>query len=268
MMYSLFSKITEYVFGSEETTEPSRTSNERPFAENLEEELSGTKETETLQTCPVQNEDNRLTKSCYGTVTRLYDGAGVINDEIYFTFDVAVGGFRSELDSEVHLDATRESVTSGWKATRICSFKEWDSKSETGTIETIIGMVEDIKGDIIELNDGLSFSASVIPHYSFSPCKGDWVKVDLERFTDETFEIRGVKPLRERSFKGKINSVFHGYGYIDEEVYFTIGVCARGYRPYQGDTVQVTAIETGRGKCRWRATFVEPKRNLLTSQNR
>lgn len=264
-MYSLFSTITEYVFGSEEVTETSKNSNERVCDENLKEQLS---QNETFETSPVEEEDQRLTKSCFGTVTRLYDGAGVINDDIYFTFDVAVGGFRPELSSEVHLDAARENSNSGWKATRICSFKEWDSKPESGTNENIIGMVNNVKGDLIELSDGLSFSDTVLTSQSFTPHRGDWIKVDLERFTDESFEIRGVKPLREKSFSGRINSVFPGYGYIDEEVYFTFGVCTRGYRPCRGDNVQVTAIESMQGKCKWRAIMVEQKRKLPSNQHR
>jgi len=264
-MYSLFSTISDYIFGSEEVTESSKRTKEDVCHNNSEEELS---QTETLQTTIANNEDERLAKSCFGTVTRLYDGAGVINDEIYFTFDVLVGGFRPELGSEVHLDAARESVSSGWKATRICSFREWDSNKESGTIEVIIGMINSIKGEMIELTDGLNFSRSVFHNQSYPPCRGDWIKVDLERFHDGNFEIRGVKPLREKSFSGRINTVFPGYGYIDEEVYFTFGACTRGYRPNRGDAVYLTAIESTQGKCQWRATLVEPKRNLPSNQYR
>lgn len=259
-MFNILSKLTGYVFGSEEDREPPVANSEDNFPENSKE-----KPPQKVSNFDNKNE-NLLRKSCYGKVTRLYDGAGVIDGEVYFTFDVIVGSSHLEIGIDVHFEAARENDNSGWKATRVRRFKEWGTFQENGEIENAIGFATAVKGDILELNNGMSFNMSVLKHQSYSPCKGDWVKVELERFTDDSLEIRGVKPLREKNLSGKVNSVFPGYGYINEEVYFTFGACVRGYRPCRGDDVQVTAVESAQGKCKWRAVHVEPTRN--SKQNR
>lgn len=259
-MFNVLSKITGYVFGSEENGGASSINVEDNFQEQPIENT-------VKKVSNFDNKDgNLLRKSCYGKVTRLYDGAGVIDDEVYFTFDVVVGSSRLEIGSEVHFETARENANSGWKATRVRRFKEWGTFQDNGVIENAIGFTTAIKGDILELDNGMNFNLSALKHQPYSPCKGDWVKVELERFTDDSLEIRGVKPLREKTLSGKVNSVFPGYGYINEEVYFTFGACVRGYRPCRGDDVQVTAVESTQGKCKWRAVHVEPKRNL--KQNR
>ncbi|XP_031573706.1 RNA helicase Mov10l1-like [Actinia tenebrosa] len=253
-MFNIISKFTGYVFGSDEDGNSSIAKNKDKSPQNPKDNSS------KKVSNSVKKDEDLLRKSCYGKVSRLYDGAGVIDDEVYFTFDVIIGGSRLEVGNEVHFEAKRENNTSGWKATRVRRFKEWGTFQENGVIENAIGFATALKGDILELNNGMSFNMSVLKHQPYSPCKGDWVKVELERFTDDSLEIRGVKPLREKNLSGKVNSVFPGYGYINEEVYFTFGACVRGYRPCRGDDVQVTAVESVQGKCKWRAVNVEPKK--------
>ena len=45
-------------------------------------------------------------------------------------------------------------------------------------------------------------------------------------------------------FAGTVTYVSSGFRCIDKDVFFTWGMCPRGYRPCRGDTVKVTAIES------------------------
>ena len=52
--------------------------------------------------------------------------------------------------------------------------------------------------------------------------------------------------------------IITGHGYVDEEIFFSYESCQDGYCPRRWDRVKVTAVESGQGRCRWRALSVEP----------
>ena len=247
-MFGFLSKISEYVWGSEENDEAKKTTG-----------IANSSQSRNSKTCLPHKP--RLTKNVFGKVTRLYDGAGVIEEDIYFTFDTVIGGTRPEVGTEVHVEAFRERETTGWKATRVQVISEWklDEVDSPSSAETFIGTITNITHESGVVDNDITFKMSCV-RYGYVPFQGDWVKLDIDRARDGTAEVRGVMPLREKNLTGVVTYVSSGFGYIDGEVFFSCGVCARGYRPRQGDNVRVTAIESKQGKAVWRAIKVAPKR--------
>lgn len=248
-MFGLFTKISEYVWGTDEGE------NDSASKTHLQKTTADKKKNLT-------SSKPRLKKDLFGKVTRLYDGSGVIEGDVYFTSDCVVGGIRPEVGTEVHVEASRDSETAGWKATRVQVMKEWkldDAKNPASSAETFIGIITNIDQDSGVVDEDVTFKLSCV-RFGYAPYQGDWVKLDLERSCDGTSEVRGVMPLREKTFTGTLTYVSSGFGYIDEDVFFTCGVCPRGYRPCRGDAVKVTAIESQQRKAIWRAIKVEPKR--------
>ena len=192
-MFGLFTKISEYVWGETDDASDDTSKNhlQKKTAE-INKKLKSNKP--------------RLKKDLFGKVTRLYDGSGVIEEDVYFTFDCVIGGNRPEIGTEVHVEAWRECETAGWKATRVQVMKEWtldDAKSYSSSAETFIGTITNIDNESGVVDNDVSFKLSCV-RFGYVPYQGDWVKLDLERSRDGTAEVRGVMPLREKNFTGTV----------------------------------------------------------------
>ena len=258
-MFGLFTKISEYVLGTADEGTGNVVVSQNHL--HMHKKAAEDAKISTLNKA-------RLRKDLFGKVTRLYDGSGVIDDDIYFTFDIVIGGNRPEVGTEVHVEASRASETAGWKATRVQVMSEWTlddakTKSSSCSAETFIGTITSIVNDSGVVDDDIIFKLSCV-RFGYTPYPGDWVKLDLDRAPDGSAEVRGVMPLREKNFTGTVGYVSSGFGYIDEDVFFTSGVCPRGFRPCRGDVVKVTAIESQQRKAVWRAIKVERKRATPT----
>lgn len=218
-MFGVLSKIAGYVWGG--------TSDEGQDGVESEHKIhSGRVKTANrfdngrLQTTPTLN------RVCTGKITHLYDGSGIIDNDIYFTFDLVLGGNRPELGDNVHVTAKRERETAGWKAVRVEVMSEWNTDNVfTGrNIETFVGSITKLSTRTAVVNEEIQFDfACLRPGYV--PHQGDWVKLDIERPSDGTVEVKSVTPLREKTFTGRITSVSPGFGYIDDEVYFGVAAC-------------------------------------------
>ncbi|XP_074610550.1 RNA helicase Mov10l1-like isoform X2 [Acropora palmata] len=256
-MFGLYSKLSEFVWGCEETEDTNSQASKR----NLREKKTVSKGITDDVGCSRFSQNPKFKKEMVGKVTRLYDGAGLIDDEVYFTFDKVIGGERPEVGTEVLAEAFRESEMAGWRAVRVQVMSEWklDENEKPASVETLIGSITNITHDSGVVDNEISFKMSCV-RQGYVPFSGDWVKLDVDRAADGTIEVTGVMPLREKNFTGVVTYVSCGVGYIDGEVYFTCGVCSRGYRPRKGDTIKTTAIESKQGKAVWRAIKVEPIR--------
>lgn len=256
-MFGLYSRLSEFVWGCEESED----TNSQAPKRNLREKKTVFKGIagDVGNSRFLQNP--KFKKELFGKVTRLYDGAGVIDDEVYFTFDKVVGGDRPEVGTEVRVEAFRESETAGWRAARVQAMSEWklDENEKPASVETLIGSITNIAHDSGVVDNEIDFKMSCV-RQGYVPFSGDWVKLDVDRAPDGTVEVTGVMPLREKNLTGVVTYVSCGVGYIDGEVYFTCGVCSCGYRPRKGDTVKTTAIESKQGKAVWRAIKIEPIR--------
>ena len=204
-------------------------------------------------------EKEELQKVFFGKVTKLYDNSGLVDDEVYFTFDKVVGGARPVLNSEVQVRASRASAHDGWRADRVeVMVTDWDELGDEGNEEVVIGDVTDINEKYLIISYDTHCPMTSLA-FGYIPCKGDWVHADVIRDRGIVCDVKVVKPLREKSLTGTVTSVGCGHGYINTDIFFSFGVCRTNYMPRKGHTVRVTAIESNQGNCKWRAVKIEPK---------
>jgi hypothetical protein len=219
---------------------------------------------------PTQNENNDyprgaeleggdLRKVFFGKVTKLYDGSGLVDDEVYFAFDKVIGGIRPTQGSEVQVQASRGSQYDGWRADRVeVMATDWDDVGDEGAEEVLIGEITDINEKYLIVSHDTHCPMTSLM-FGYTPARGDWVRADVIRDRGIVCEVNVVKPLREKSVTGTITSVGCGHGYINTDIFYSFGVCRTNYVPRKGHTVRVTAIESNQGNCKWRAVKVEPK---------
>lgn len=74
---------------------------------------------------------------------------------------------------------------------------------------------------------------------------------------DETV-VNEVRPLREEIMFGQVSFVCQRYGTIENDIYFTLSSCSRGYCPEVGDEVKCCCVEYNDSRSNWRAFSVEP----------
>ena len=216
-------------------------------------------ENDKLNTNGAKFETEELKKIFCGKVTKLYDNAGLVDDEAYFTFDKVVGGDRPTLNSEVQVKASRASAHDGWRADQIeILVADWDELGDEGTEEVLIGDITDINEKYFVISHDTHCPMASLA-FGYVPCKGDWVRVEITRDRGLVCDVKVVKPLREKSLTGTITSVGYGHGYINTNIFFSFGSCKTNYVPRKGHTVRVTAIESNQGNCKWRAVKIDPK---------
>ena len=259
-MLSVLLKVRDYVWGGEENLET--TENGRNATGNLYSDHQAANQAGNSSSSGVLAQ--QLNKNFHGTITKLYDGCGVIDNDVYFTFGVILGGIRPQVGDEVHVEASRTAETSGWQATRVQLVSDsWDHTNDGGVYtekENFIGLITNLTTDVVTVDDSVDFPLSCL-RSGYVAHKGDWVKLFLSRRADGLARVEGAMPVRERSFTGTVSSVAPGYGFIDDEVYFSFRICSRYYRPHKGDLVRLTAVESQQGRANWRAVKVEPKLN-------
>lgn len=213
-------------------------------------------------------------KNFNGKVTHVFSNHGLIDGEIYFSFDCVVGGLRPQVGIEVNCVAKQEHRGGGWSAEQINIIKNWeltqhDSKivklngnepvvAEPETNVPTIGVVTKCVEGRGLINDNISFMCDNCVD-GFSPQAGDWVKFDLVGLdvgdSGQTY-AGSVSPLRTQESEGCVSAFMRDHGYIEGEIYFESQACSNGYRPQRGDKVKVVAIESIQGKCGWRAVSV------------
>lgn len=205
------------------------------------------------------NVSSELSKVLYGKVTKIYDDSGLIDNEIYFTYDKLTGGVRPKVNDEVHVWASRSSPNDGWQAERVeVQGLDWDECTDQGEDEILIG-------DITELNERYLIVCHDVHcpmtslAFGYMPCKGDWVRAEVSRHRGQVSEVKVVQPLRQKSLTGTVTAVGCGHGYINDDIFFSFFSCRTNYLPKKGHTVKVTAIESNQGNCKWRAIKIEPR---------
>ncbi|XP_013385978.1 RNA helicase Mov10l1 [Lingula anatina] len=269
-MLSALSKVVSYFF-YEEDGEDSR--EEAPSSPHFD--ISGNPDTQTESS--VDSGLSQTSRTIDGTVTSLHNGYGLVDNEIYFTFDSVIGGCRPALGAHVHVQAVRQKQHGGWQAQRVViEDSSWDGgqklhnnnynpiisqddPEQVAIRDTQVAMVTSIKGDLGLLNDEVSFSVQSAALHGFAPYRGDWVVAQTTTNTETGYcTAESISPLREQDFSGEINAVLHGYGFIDEEIYFPLSACVQGYQPRRGDRVKGVMLESRQGKCSWRARTVLP----------
>lgn len=254
-MFSAASKVLSYIWGGgTESTGTDNSSNEAS---------------------PVTNTSNLAKrKEIDGKVTHVFSGHGLIDNEIYFSFDQVVGGARPNVNDSVSVVATRQYPGGGWHAEKVVVSVDWDN-DEDHSEEDVVDHPAEIVGKVTHcdgnntgyINSNVFYDLSKCECVDFLPSEGDWVNVTVEyvgeNFTDVV--AKTIKPLRLKESDGVISGVKGYHGYIDGEVFFMHDV-TKGYSPVKWDLVHYKAVESEQGRSSWRAISIEPcQKPLQTS---
>ena len=261
-MFRALANVFEYVVGSQDN--PLESSVDSP--DRIDEQRS----------CP-SSETN--TRKFTGKVTQMSTGYGMIDGCVYFGLDAVVGCVEVKEGDRVRCTALRLHCDAGWRAKRVELENEenWLGTRPSGlkkenlntcndlTVDqqSIVGTVTKLSrhgGGIINGDVAVFSQDAVVKGYV--PCVGDWVRADIQCITSAVEEgqwtATKVQPLRVRTVEGRICALCGGYGFIDEDIYFSFKVCSSHYRPRTGDMVSVTTIECSYKQTNWRAIRLEP----------
>ena len=218
--------------------------------------------------CDYQNQavsaDNVAdTNKCFtGKITSLFNGRGLIEDHVYFTLNVVIGGELVHVGDDVHVEASRTHSEGGWIANKIQLLSDWTTTANENkrNIETMVKIVKyfSTTTQTGKLDNEIEFSRSVC-QYLYTPYQGDFVKTDLERSGEDQVNVVSVCPVRQKKITGTVTDFSGKFGFIDNDLYFQIFVCIRGYTPRKGDKVTAVAIESKSFKGGWRAMSVAPE---------
>ncbi|KAK3587543.1 hypothetical protein CHS0354_004830 [Potamilus streckersoni] len=195
-----------------------------------------------------------------GKITHIFSTHGMINDEIYFSFEDVIGGVRPQLGDSVSLKAVQEHKGGGWHAENVYIINKWsdeeDEPADSGKPTDVVGIITEFDGKVCYVNNShISFFLENCEK-GFLPSKGDWIKADL-KYTDSPFPLAlNVQPLRVKHTEGVVSAFQHDHGYIDGQIFFTPNICTDNYQPQKWDPVKVKAIESNQGGCNWRAVSV------------
>ena len=199
-------------------------------------------------------------RSFQGCVTKLYGNYGMVDEQVYFDYS-CVTGKRPTVGSKVTVSAVRESASSGWRAVEVSLvdslYETFDrtSSSEAEQERSVVGKVTKTSSYGAVINDAYQFDRSVTPD-GYVPFRGDWLRAEIRGYGDDWTVTKAV-PIGERQLRGRVTSLRHGNGMIDEDVFFQFSACVRGYRPRMGDVVEAYVIEFTGFRASWRATFVQ-----------
>ena len=146
-----------------------------------------------------------------GKVTHLFNAHGLINSDIYFTFDKVLGERVPGLGEEVTVTAKRKNEFSGWHAEQvaIATIQEWEEEEEeTVEAQSMVGIVSSYRNGNGTINDNTFFSVKDIEG-KFDPKVGDYVTADLENKDGVTWACC-VKPLRRVEKEGVVSCILTG----------------------------------------------------------
>lgn len=203
------------------------------------------------------DEEEELSRTSCGKVTHTYNDYGLIDGEVFFTFQTVMSENRLGVGEEVSYVAKRENFSCGWRATQVTLATNWNMDNDDVQDKSMVGIIEKFNGEFGTINGHIQFSLSAVCLEDYSPHVGDYVTLDVGRMSG-LLEASNMKPLRIFEKEGQISAVQQDHGYIDGDTFFTLSVCCDKYNPRKWDRVQITVIESSQGKCSWRAISVKP----------
>ncbi|XP_059152220.1 RNA helicase Mov10l1-like [Physella acuta] len=271
-MLTLISKIVGYVFNHNEPTTPAQ-----PDTTTEPSEIDDPfKDTPFL---PISYEDQLKTSMQNGTVTRILQGHGLIDNNFYFSVSDIQGSYTPEVGDSVFFKAVQQNTNAGWRAEDITkNDQSWEAEATKEVKEIdlnilqgscVLGKVTYVNNGIGKINDDISFELDKCLD-GFIPKRGDWVSANVkeseELSTDEwnqsckkTKQAYNICPTRTKTLDGTISAVRQDHGFINEDIFFDKSSCVNGYWPKRNEVVRVVAIESSQGRtCEWRAISVVP----------
>ena len=224
-------------------------------------------------------EPRQLKRELEGTVSHTFSSHGLINSEIYFSFENVVGGAKPKVGDCVNVVARRENVEGGWHAVQVMISENWEEserqseRNENGNSagtheEEMVGYVTHYYGTTGYINNDIFYDLNDCSDDNFIPYKGDWVKVQVTNSFVSATSLTAValEPLRVYETEGVITGEMGDHGYIDEEVFYMCEVVEDGYIPRKWDPVHYVAVESFQGRCSWRAIKIKPSKQAQTTR--
>ncbi|XP_050412880.1 RNA helicase Mov10l1 isoform X1 [Patella vulgata] len=262
-MLTLIGQIIDYMV-------PDADDEEKEFADNLRKLPVFEKEKEVYER-----------RQIHGEITQIFNGQGLIDHEVYFSFYSVSGEKNPKVGDKVSAMAIQTQENGGWLAESVTldtatwqigidNFKDGGA-SDCNNQSAVVGKVASIQNGKGRINENVIFDIEDGCLGEFKPFIGDWVKADVFTHSDVLITAENVEPLRSLTVNGEITLVKGDHGYINGDTFFTLEVCLNSYKPKKWDPVRITAIESEQGKCEWRATCVAPRtkdaRSLGTKTN-
>lgn len=261
-MFSALSKLVSFIYQPEDED-----SNDEEDVDKNEVPANGSSHLTPDAILQKQNSDSY--KNLTGKVTHVFEKHGLINGEIYFSFDKVIDNVSVKVGDPVDVVARQQNSCGVWTTDQVSIIQErWDdydfeddldvdkNQSEKSSQDGIVGKITRFDGEQGLINDYVSFEVCQLID-DFKPYVGDYVKADYSS-DGSVMQIANIQPLRYIEKESKITAFQVDHGYIDSEIFFYPEVCVNGYRPRKWDKVVVKAVESAQGKCNWRAVSVKP----------
>nr|XP_061812498.1 RNA helicase Mov10l1-like [Nerophis lumbriciformis] len=205
---------------------------------------------------------------CDGVVTQLSLDYGLIDDAIYFTSGVVLGGVPLKVGDMVNCIAVGDGAQGGWKALRVMkSCDAWEGRGgisvedECAQLRPLIGRVTSYDGKGGQINNTTYFSCSSLWE-GYEPMKGDWVQatylIDPNQWTTQA---QSVAPLRFcRLNQVRVTSIYEKEGVVGDSVFFCLDslMLPAHYRPLPGHVVNLVMLESSQSRYHWRALCMAP----------
>ena len=259
-MFSAVGKVLEYLWGE---------------AENRSNK--GKKEEEHLQS-DTKTDNYPKTRQFDGHITHVFSSHGLIDNEVYFSFDDVIGNNKPSLGDNVDVVAVQAYNGGGWHASQVTLTQTWDNSDvdenndydidNTNRPAEVVGKVTHFRDNKGYINDNIYLDLSECNHGDYIPAPGDWVKSVVTYNAVDKTEIHAekVEALRVTETEGVITAFQGDHGYIDGEVFFTPEACRDSYYPKKWDPVSYKAVESMQGRCTWRAISIQPSEKPNTTR--
>nr|XP_057932481.1 RNA helicase Mov10l1 isoform X3 [Doryrhamphus excisus]XP_057932482.1 RNA helicase Mov10l1 isoform X3 [Doryrhamphus excisus] len=203
-----------------------------------------------------------------GVVTELGLDHGLIDDAIYFTSGVVLGGVPLKTGDAVTCIAVRDGAQGGWKALRVAkSFDAWEAGGVT-SLEDDCAQLRPLIGTITSCDreGGYINQTTYFPRASlcegYEPMSGDWVQATyFINPTQWSTQAHSVAPLRYcRLDQVYVTSVYVNNGVVEDSVFFSLDslLLPAHYKPARGHLVNLVMVESSQSFYRWRALCMSP----------
>ncbi|KAG8196843.1 hypothetical protein JTE90_027556 [Oedothorax gibbosus] len=213
---------------------------------------------------------------------------GVVNQHVYFSFDVVYSGKNLFVGDNVLVDATRKEAHHGWIASYVeyiytppkpelikisdskanghavvksnaqlnQSFTKPKQASNLSTttmdrVETITQTVSECNSHFGKLKDGYEFFVED-GKIGFEPVVGDVVLATIQ-FSDQGKRVIEWEPKEVKCIEGEVTANENDCGVIDDEIMFFRSSCKKKVNLHVGKKVSAMIVSSEQGLFRWRA---------------
>ncbi|XP_077452584.1 RNA helicase Mov10l1 isoform X2 [Stigmatopora argus] len=216
----------------------------------------------------VLTDSETIRQLCDGVVTQFSMDHGLIDDAIYFTNDVVLGGVPLKVGDLVNGIAVRDGAQGGWKALRVVKSSDaWEIMGGTSLEEEcaqprpLIGTITSYDGEGGQINKTTYFSSSSLCE-GYQPMRGDWVQATyVIHPTQRSTQAQSVAPLRYcRLNQVHVTSIHENEGVVGHRVFFCLEslMLPAHYRPLLGHLVNLVMLESNQSRYQWRAVCMTP----------